>query len=1439
MMKKNIMKRKWSKIQRDPKSFFYDMYVKRFSQLKKYIPVKHSGNFSYTVVSAVYNVEKYLDEYFDSIVNQSLNFKKHIHIILVDDGSTDNSAQIIKKWQKKYPNNIHYYYKENGGQASARNLGLQYVKTDWVTFIDPDDFLNVDYFKNVDCVLSEDNSVCSVVCNIQMYRERNKSVTNAHPLKYRFNADVNKVNVKDLGKNINLSVAITFFDMRQIRKLNLQFSDKIKPSFEDARFIADYQLDLTGSVVFLKNSIYYYRKREDGSSTLDKAGQDYKRYTDIYQYGVIPMLKNYKVRYGNIPENIQITALYDFIWQLKILLNNPEKISFLTDEQRKTFYALCYELFDYIDEQQILRFGLADTWFFHKVGMLGYFKKAKPNSQICYIEEVDLAKKQILVAYYTHFDVLSQVMLDGQEIVPVHQKDTANYLNEELFVWEKRMWLPFDNEKQVLSIKLDRSLTEIKFGKKATKNAVVVDILKEFSSPKYQNDGSWLFMDRETKADDNAEHLYRYIQTHHPEQKCYFALNRDSVDWDRLADDGFNLVAFGKSDFELRLATSSKIISSHIDAHIHNYFGDLYAGTKQFVFLQHGVTKDNLSRWLNGKKYVAGFITTTKDEYQSIAIGERYKFGEKETVLTGFPRHDELYRKNQANKPSKTILIMPTWRSYLMGETVGKGANTRSLNLDLLNSNYATHWLSFLRSEKLQQLVKEYGYKVIFAPHANIEPYLPHMNLPTYLQIWRSSQTDESMQDLFVRASMMITDYSSVAFEMAYIGKPTLYYQFDKDEFFSGSHSYQKGYFEYEQHGFGAVSYDEQTLLNDLADLLKNGVAEEYQYRIDNTFAYQDDQNSERVYQAIKALDEPSDNLVNTAILTQMLDSAYEHQAWDLVVSRAKLLLEHEPDNERAQSLLVQGLTHAKQWQQAKEMLSLAPIAQFAKENIQVSYWLGDWQGVVSAYQNLVEPDFVESYQYLQALELLGEMEKAKILADGLSTLTLTDGQKLAINLHTLMLNGEYYAVIDLKEQAEILSVNDLKILKTELIFAKAHRMLDEYDLAHAELVAFEKHTRNDFMCRLEIANLAFDRTYYGKCIGQFETLIKSGYVLQSLEQTTYLNAVFLAGQYDKYVEIFKDVESQIIAPNQSFRVDYIRQDWQSVTERYYQIAPDFVDMMLYLQALIKLGKTPIAKALLNSTKHLKDDERLLVDLVLFDLNQQYQAITDLFQQVQNINSTYQRLFKIQLIFAKAHRMLGAYDDAHAQLVEFEKHTGGDVDCRREIAKLAFARDNYGKCVDQFEKLIQSGYALDPSEQERYLQAVYLARDFTKYEQLFAESDMTKHDDEAKIAYIKSLVNQQKWQEALTAADELSISAQPELAYELTLAKYRLGGVEEVYRPDIRLSTQDSYEYWQLISEIAFLMDDRELEKYCYRGMISIYPNKDKQANMDKLAGLR
>ena len=83
--------------------------------------------FDFSVIMAVYNVERYLGESIDSLIDQSLSFEDNIQLILVNDGSTDGSLKVAEDYQKRYPNNIILLSKENGGVSSARNLGLKHA----------------------------------------------------------------------------------------------------------------------------------------------------------------------------------------------------------------------------------------------------------------------------------------------------------------------------------------------------------------------------------------------------------------------------------------------------------------------------------------------------------------------------------------------------------------------------------------------------------------------------------------------------------------------------------------------------------------------------------------------------------------------------------------------------------------------------------------------------------------------------------------------------------------------------------------------------------------------------------------------------------------------------------------------------------------------------------------------------------------------------------------------------------------------------------------------------------------------------------------------------------------------------------------------------------------------------------------------------------------
>ncbi|ELR1158796.1 CDP-glycerol glycerophosphotransferase family protein, partial [Campylobacter lari] len=814
----------------------------------KYLPKKHKGFTQYTIISAVYNVEKYLDDYFNSIINQRLDFKKNIFMILVDDGSTDDSANIIKKYQKKYPKNIIYLYKENGGQASARNLGLKYIqennyKTPWVTFTDPDDFLDRNYFYEVDKFLSthQDDDICMIGCNVIFYHEKQRIYKDNHPLNFKFKKGMQIRENYNLNNFIQLSAASCFMNITLLN--NLIYDEKLKPNFEDAKFANEYLLEnIDLKSAFLPKAKYFYRKREEGNSTLDNSNKNSDLYLLVSQRGCLKLLQKNKF-YDIFIQNV---CLYHFIWQIKFLVNSPEKLSFMSENEKQRYLELLDQNFSYIDKNTILDFYKIPGFnFFYQVGILNCFKNEKPPFQITYIEDYDPYKDQILITYYTGDDKdIESIVVDGEEVYADYEKIVKYDFLDRVFCYQKRLWIHIPkNAKDKLENFIDGEQSKISFNGKHHQNVNIQDIRKEFQK-RLPKSNIWLLMDRDYEADDNAEHLYRYIMQNHPEQEIVFALRKESSDWERLEKEGFNLIEFGSFEFERIIKKASKVISSHSDEYLMRYI----TPRQQFIFLQHGVIKDDLSRWLNSKK-IDLFITSTQAEYDSIANDYNcYKFGKKEMVLTGLARHDALLKNNRSNV--KQIFIMPTWRKNIVGNAAK--SDIKDLKEYFKRSEYFQKWNSLLNNNGLKKLCELYSYTIVFNPHPYIMPYLKEFNISSNIKI---ANQNESLQELFCNSSLMITDYSSVAFEMAYLEKPILYYQFDKEEFFT-SHTYQKGYFDYKKNGFGSVVENEENLLKELEILLKNnckpfGV---YKDNIDLTFVFKDCRCCERIYKKLNSI---------------------------------------------------------------------------------------------------------------------------------------------------------------------------------------------------------------------------------------------------------------------------------------------------------------------------------------------------------------------------------------------------------------------------------------------------------------------------------------------------------------------------------------------------------------------------------------------------------
>lgn len=580
--------------------------------------------------------------------------------------------------------------------------------------------------------------------------------------------------------------------------------------------------------------------------------------------------------HGRLPLWLTHTLALDLAEHVRRMLNQHLHAAQVPQDLAASYLTMLTELLNAIEPEILLAFKLGDLQVKHKVAML-----ALGHPELAYVSEplainVDTQSNEFCVRhYYTGAQQSELVVRSGTHIVdPSAEKIRAHRFFETTLFREHIAWFPCPTTSE-LRVEINGKAMDLSVPDRREHTLTAADMSTSTSTcqrtgdvrlhrvmaqlPPYtqQFKHAWLFMDRDTQADDNAEHLYRYVRQHHSEINAWFILRESSHDWARLKEEGFRLLPFGGLMHRLALLNADQLLSSHADPYVAQYLPEQHYGDLikfRFTFLQHGVTQNDLSGWLNHRP-IRHLITSAQTEHESIVSDDSgYRYTAREVRLTGMPRHDALIRKRAQHPEPSRIVIMPTWRHSLMGETLGM-TNDRTRNADFSKSKFFKVWHGLLTDPRLAQLAKRHGYEIVFFPHANLQPYLEEFQSP-HVKVLGHRDVD-SIQQLFLDTAVLITDYSSVAFELAYLQRPILYYQFDVDEVYRGGHFIRKGHFDHHKHGFGPVCSTRDALLENLAPMLESAgkPAEPYTQRMKEFFVFRDGRCCERVFKLVAQTD--------------------------------------------------------------------------------------------------------------------------------------------------------------------------------------------------------------------------------------------------------------------------------------------------------------------------------------------------------------------------------------------------------------------------------------------------------------------------------------------------------------------------------------------------------------------------------------------------------
>lgn len=843
----------------------------------------------FSIISAAHNVQRFLPEFIASVDRQTFDLSR-VEVVLVDDGSTDDSLAELQDWAARCPELVTVLSQPNAGQGAARNVALERVHGEWVSFPDPDDMLDPDYLAVVDAFLAANEQAVLVATNRIAFGETAGVVGENNPMRRMMTTD-QLVDLDRFPGFFHNSVATGFFRREVIEREKLTFDSRIRPIYQDGYFCARYLLACTAPLVgFLRSARYTHRTRGDGSSTLQNSLLDPDRYLAVPRYGYLDILHRARDARGTVPEWLQTMILYELSWYFSSDAAVAGVPTAARGEVAHQFVALLGEIAGLLDLAAVESFALRrfrSEWRDILLHGLGGSRWVSPY---VVVDKHDPAQRLVRIAYRFVGEPPQEVIYSrGRPFTPEHAKLRSHEYFEHTLLYERIAWVPADG---TLRVELDDKPVELRgdwpapvvfdarpaqlrrmADPQADARARAQEAAEELTAAdratlalarsrpvrrKYR--GAWALMDRLHDADDNAERLFRYLRDHRPDINAWFVLEQGTPDWERLRRDGYGrrLVAYGSRQYTLLMLNCAHLLSSHADAPVMRPAQILRLAQPgwRFTFLQHGVIKDDISRWLN-RKDIALFVTSTPAEHESIA-GEvtPYVFTTKEVKQTGLPRFDRLRELGARVPPDRRgyLLVCPTWRDWL-NEVKEQGSHRRTVHDDFLQTEYVREWRAFLCDESLRALAAEEGLRIGFLPHPNIQPALHLIDLPAHVEPLEFAGRD--IQQLIADTALMVTDYSSMVFNAAYLDRPVVYFQFDADQVLGGGHTGRRGYFDYERDGFGPVCDTAGQAVAAVRDCLsghRRAPAPQYLERIAATFPERDGRCCERTVAAVEDL---------------------------------------------------------------------------------------------------------------------------------------------------------------------------------------------------------------------------------------------------------------------------------------------------------------------------------------------------------------------------------------------------------------------------------------------------------------------------------------------------------------------------------------------------------------------------------------------------------
>lgn len=846
----------------------------------------------FSIVLPAYNAEKSIARTIKSISNIDYDHSL-IEVIVVNDGSNDRTKEIIEDLIKEEKEiNLIMINKSNGGVSSARNVGLKNATGDYILFLDADDKLSNN------CLSSLNNFLTKNPVDITVY-----NITYSSNKKVHWRSEYLKTSgVYDVEDYCYAALTTVNFCIKNYFSNNQLFDEKFF-MHEDEEFASRIAIN-SGKFGFCKEAVYHYDNANETSATNTKLNPYYSFDQSIEIYWKI--IKYSINKLGYISNYAQSVIVNDFGWKLRsnVLISEAKEPQRVQLEKLKEIMKLIspsiilnHPNIDKFHQHYLIRLcGVRPNISFHGQKIMlevgSYREHVKRNE--FYISNITSAGKKILISgfyktyitdYIPHKDIKIYALVGDQTVECKQRKTYYSYhrsktctnnfigfdlnlnpdvkdisfyvsiLNriyrinrfsfrqftdrKDLNITLSNCQIKFDYKKSVFSVlskksaKLALSTYQVGFKK---------SILKFISQIIKNNKKKYIYSDREGVF-DNALWQFLHDVTENDEICKYyvcFGENDRSVLRKKYNIPESSILEYRSLQHQMLYLAASKVITSFVDASFFRPIGEknykanyVESFRPEIIYLQHGVlhakTLHYAAEFLDIDKVV---ISTTLEEEYFKELGYR----EDQLIKTGAPRYSlEAPRRMNEESNIKKVLYLPSWRSYLAER---KENNRWETSLDKFSSSEIYNELI-----KLSELSKGLDIEIDIQPHPilrNIESTLKESNFH-FIKNAQYSQYD-----------LILTDYSSVVYDIVYFGLPIVYFCPDFQQFKNGLNLYSEILTPMEN-GFGPLTTNANELINMILKIKNNfnWYANTYRYKYENLFYVMSDPREE-LYQYLR-----------------------------------------------------------------------------------------------------------------------------------------------------------------------------------------------------------------------------------------------------------------------------------------------------------------------------------------------------------------------------------------------------------------------------------------------------------------------------------------------------------------------------------------------------------------------------------------------------------